>query len=125
MGEVEGSIIQKSQTTKPFWFHTVELGIQRSLTILFQLIRKETIQCQEGRFSLALLQKGFLISGRWSCLPGDTTRKDAMGEEVSEPQMVRGARNEHRPRFSQSVSSVMASNLRSCCCLKRKPIGNS
>ena len=87
--------------------------------------KRNRIQCQEGSLSLGLLQKGFLISGRWSCLSGGTTRTDALGEEVSEPQMVGGARNKHKPRFSQPVSSVMASNLRSCCCLKRKTIGNS
>lgn len=83
------SIIQKSQTMKTFLFHTVELEL--SLKILFQLIRKENrIQCQEGRFSLSLLQKGFLVSGRWGCLPGGTTGTGASGEEVSEPQMVGG-----------------------------------
>lgn len=83
------SIIQKSQTMKTFLFHTVELEL--SLKIWFQLIRRENrIQGQEGRFGLSPLQKGFLASGRWSCLPGGTTGTGALGEQVSEPQMVVG-----------------------------------
>lgn len=49
----------------------------------------------------------------------------ALSKDVSETETAGGARNEQKARPSQSLGSLMASDLRSCCCLKRKTTGQS
>ena len=52
MGKVGGNIIQKSQTTKPFWFHTIELEFNDLWKFCFSWLEKKQNPVPGGQAQL-------------------------------------------------------------------------